>query len=158
MLLGVINILLGGYMHQAVVKSIKYIFLVVLATAILYLAKGSYAIYDALRPENMCGKTLGYETMSPSGTHKAVIYEFNCGAMDPFSTQISILLPNKEIPYSGGNVFGSSRGERRGDWNGPYAEIKWLSHNHLHIKYIKDTNVQHLATEVNGIKITSETL
>mgnify|MGYP003630942723 CR=1 FL=1 len=145
-------------MNQALVKSIKYFFWAILSVAVLYLGKCSYEIYDALRPENMCGKTLGYESMSPSGSHKAVIYEFNCGAMDPFSTQISILAPNEEVPYSGGNVFGSSRGERRGDWNGPYAEIEWLSENHLHIKYIKDTNVHHLAAKVNGVKITSETL
>ncbi len=145
-------------MNQKLVKSIKYIFIAVFAVVILRLGKCSYEIYDALRPENMCGQTLGYEAMSPSGTHKAVIYEFNCGAMDPFSTQISILSPNEEIPYSDGNVFGSSRGERRGDWNGPYAEIQWLSPNHLHIKYIRDTNVHHLAAEVNGVKITSETL
>ncbi len=96
--------------------------------------------------------------MSPSGARKAVIYEFNCGAMDPFSTQISILSANEEIPYSGGNVFSSSRGGRRGEWNGPYAEVEWITENHLHLMYIKDTNVHYLASEVNGVKITSETL
>ena len=153
-----VNKLLAVHMNVGILKAIKYVTLALLVGAILYLAKCSYEVYDLFRPENMCGRTLGYEVTSPNGAHKAVIYEFNCGAMDPFSTQISILSPDADIPYSGGNVFGSSRGERRGEWRGPYAEIEWLSSSHLHIKYIKDTNIHHLVKEVEGVKITSETL
>lgn len=129
-----------------------------LLAGFLYLAQCSYQIYDALRPENMCGKTLGVEKLSPSGELKAVIYEFNCGAGDPFSTQVSILAPEEEIPYHGGNVFAASRGERRGSWNGPYAEIEWESPEHLIIKYIGDTNVHFKNNEVSGIRVTYETL
>jgi len=145
-------------MMSIILKTIKYLGMALLVVGIIFLARCGYQIYDVLRTENMCGKTMGYEAVSPTGTHKAVIYEFNCGAMDPFSTQISILSRDEEIPYSHGNVFGASRGERRGAWNGPYAEIEWITSNHLHIKYIKDTSVHHMAKEVRGVKITSETL
>ncbi len=127
-------------------------------TGVLFLSKCGYQIYDALRPENMCGKTLGVEKVSPSGENKAVIYEFNCGAMDPFSTQISILGQEVEIPFSGGNIFASSRGKLRGSWNGPYAEIEWKSQNHLHVKHIHDTNIHFKNQEFKGILITYEVL
>ena len=123
-----------------------------------YLAQCSYRIYNTLRPDSMCGTTLGAETLSPDGRHKAVIYEFSCGAMDPFTTQVSILKTDEEIPFSGGHVFGSSRGNRRGLWNGPYAELEWVSSSHLVVRYISDTSVQVKNELVNGVQISYETL
>lgn len=137
---------------------IKYFFIAYLVLASVYLTRCGLQLHDVLRPENMCGKTLGKEVKAPGEPYKAVIYEFNCGAMDPFSTQISILAVNEEIPFAGGNVFSSTRGERRGNWRGPYAEVEWLDSGHLHIRYTADTDVHFLATQIKGIKITSETL
>lgn len=140
------------------VKGIKYVFWVALVIALAYLAQSSYKVYDTLGTENMCGTTLGVETLSPDGRHKAVIYEFNCGAMDPFTTQVSILNGDEEIPRSAGNVFGSSRGNRRGSWNGPYAEVEWVSSTKLVVRYISDTNVQVKNELVNGVQISYEIL
>ena len=140
------------------INALKYLALLCLLVGFLYLAQCGYQIYDILRPETMCGKTLGIEELSPSGNHKAVIYEFNCGAGDPFSTQISILSPQEHIPYHSGNVFGASRGERRGSWNGPYAEIEWKSPVHLVIKHIDDTNIHFKKSKVGDISVTYETL
>lgn len=145
-------------MKQTVVLTFKYLCIAVAVLLVVFLAKVGYGIYEALQPENLCGKTLGHEVLSPTGADKAVIYEFNCGAMDPFSTQISILPADEDIPFSAGNVFGAVGGERRGHWKGPYAEVEWLSPDHLHIKYMDDSRVHRLEAEVTGIKITSETL
>ena len=145
-------------MRKTAFKIIKNILIISVSIFVLYLAKCSYEIYDALRPENMCGKTLGIEVLSPDGQYKAVVYEFNCGAMDPFSTQVSILNSKDEIPFSRGNIFSSSRGERRGLWNGPYVEIEWLSNIELHIKHIKDTDVHQKNIKYQDIEITYEKL
>lgn len=101
----------------------------------------AYKIYVALKPENMCGVELGAEALSPSNKLKAVIYQFDCGATTPFTTQISILKPDEVLPYSSGNIFSAYRGSWTGSWYGPYAEIAWLDESTLQVSYIGDANV-----------------
>jgi hypothetical protein len=124
----------------------------------LVLATFAYIAHTYLAPEKMCGKEAGPEAVAPSGEFKAVIYEFDCGAMDPFITHVSILSRSDEIPYEAGNVFRASRGSRSGAWKGPYAEITWLTSDRLLVRYIGDAEIRFKETKLKGVTITYEAL
>ena len=145
-------------MKQALLKALKYLLIIFTVVACLIVGTCTYFANFVLTPENMCGTKTGPQLISPNSEYKAVIYEFDCGAMDPFSTQISILAVEDEIQLEGGNVFGSTRGKRRGTWDGPYAEIEWLSQDHLLVRYISDTDIHHKEDWVKGVKISYEIL
>jgi hypothetical protein len=115
--------------------------------------KVAYEIYVALKPENMCGVQLGAEAISPCQKLKAVIYEFDCGATTPFTTQVSILKPTEAIPCSGGNVFSAYNGSQEGAWRGPFTEITWLSDSALKVTYISDAVVDEREEKYGSIKI-----
>jgi hypothetical protein len=80
--------------------------------------KVAYEINVALKPENMCGVQLGAEALSPNQKLKAVIYQFDCAATTPFTTQISILKPDEAIPYSAARV------DRKSGFIAPSAECR----------------------------------
>jgi hypothetical protein len=126
-----------------------------LAVSILVIRYGkvAYEISLALSPENMCGVQLGAEALSPNQKLKAVIYQFDCGATSPFTTQVSILKPAEAIPYSAGNVFSAYKGSQKGAWRGPFAEIAWLSDTTLKVSYISDAVVQESEQKYRGINI-----
>jgi hypothetical protein len=54
---------------------------------------------------DMCGNTEYLSKTSPSGEHKVVMFERNCGATTDFSTQISILDGDATLENEAGNVF-----------------------------------------------------
>ncbi|MGQ0699213.1 MAG: hypothetical protein ACT4PZ_13330 [Panacagrimonas sp.] len=122
-------------------KAIAVIALFLTLVIVARCGPDAYQIYVALKPENMCGVALGAESLSPSQKLRAVIYQFDCGATTPFTTQVSILNPGEVLPYSSGNVFGAYRGSREGVWRGSYAEIQWLSESTLQVSYIADAIV-----------------
>lgn len=113
----------------------------------------AYKVYVALQPENMCGVELGAEALSPRGDLRAVIYQFDCGATTPFTTQVSVLKPHEALPYSSGNVFSAYRGSRKGSWHGPYAEIAWLNESTLQVKYIGDAIVTDRSSTRGSVNI-----
>lgn len=127
--------------------------LLVASVFVIRYGKVAYEIYVALKPENMCGVQLGAEALSPNQKLKAVIYQFDCGATTPFTTQVSILKPSEAIPYSAGNVFSAYNGSQEGAWRGPFAEIAWLSDTTLKVSYISDAAVQEREEKYKGIKV-----
>lgn len=128
------------------------VFLIASALVIQY-GKIASEIYVALKPENMCGVQLGAEALSPNQRLKAVIYQFDCGATAPFTSQVSILKPAEAIPYSAGNVFSAYNGSQEGTWRGPFAEIAWVSDTTLKVSYISDAVIQAREEKYEGIKV-----
>jgi len=104
----------------------------------------------------MCGNTIILRVSSPDGQHDAAMFQRDCGATTGFSTQVSIL--NTGQPLSGpGNVFRADNNHgaaRAGEWGGPWAEIKWLSPNHLLVRYAAKSRLFEQGHYVSGIKIT----
>jgi len=105
---------------------------------------------------DMCGNTIILRVSSPDGQHDAAMFQRDCGATTGFSTQVSIL--NVAEPLSGaGDVFradGNHGAARAGEWGGPWAEIKWLSPNHLLVRYAAKSRLFEQGHYVSGIKIT----
>jgi hypothetical protein len=122
-------------------KALSVIAVVLALAVVARCGPEAYKVYVALKPENMCGVELGAESLSPNRKLRAVIYQFDCGATTPFTTQVSILKPDEVLPYSSGNVFSAYRGSREGSWHGPYAEIAWLNESTLQVNYIGDAIV-----------------
>lgn len=101
----------------------------------------------------MCGSHLYKSVLSPSGKYKAVIYQFDCGAMTSFSTQISILSASEELEAEKGNIFTSD-----GHPENVAPEVTWVSESHLNIHKRASANVYNQETSWgwpwNKIEIT----
>lgn len=108
---------------------------------------------------DMCRDTLVARAPSPDSQHDAVLFQRDCGATTGFSTQISIL--NAGDRSSGaGNAFRADDDHgaaRAGDWGGPWAEMKWLSANHLLIRYAARSRLYSRRDAMSGVRITYRT-
>jgi hypothetical protein len=103
-----------------------------------------------------CGNTLVTRSAAPDGRHAAAMFERDCGATTGFSTQISILAP-AEQPAGAGNVFRADDDHGAapiGDWNGSWAELKWLSADRLLIRYAARSRIFEQRRDVSGVQIT----
>jgi hypothetical protein len=94
---------------------------------------------------------------SPDGNHKAILFMRECGATTDFTTQVSVDPLFYQVT---GNIFVADgyNGGTRGDWGGPWAEIRWVAPNHLLITYDQQVRIFNKQEEVRGIKITYRSL
>lgn len=93
---------------------------------------------------------------SPDGERDAVMFQRDCGATTGFSTQISILDAGHQLSESG-NTFRADDDHgaaRVGEWGGPWAEMKWLSADHMLVRYAKKSRLFEQDDDVSGVKIT----
>jgi Family of unknown function (DUF5412) len=92
---------------------------------LLFLYIGS-SVFNYVIINDMC-ESYPYKTVvSPNGKYKALIYQFDCGATNGFSTQISILNAEKMLNDEPGNIFRSDGHPEDGA-----PEILWLDDKHL---------------------------
>lgn len=103
-----------------------------------------------------CQNTVASSHLSPNGSLAVVLFHRDCGATTGFSTQISILRPDDK-PTGSGNAFiadddrGAGRvGSREGSW----AEARWLTPDHLLIRYAAKSRLFKRSDSVSGVKIT----
>lgn len=103
-----------------------------------------------------CGNTIVSQVLSPDGRHKAALFQRDCGVTTGFSTQVSIL--NAGEPLSGtGNAFRADDDHgaaRAGEWGGPWAEIRWLTPNHLLVRYAAKSRLFERDDDVSGVTVT----
>ena len=114
------------------------------------------ALMICLGCSNACQNTVVSRSPSPDGTRVAVLFQRDCGATTGFSTQISILDANDK-PSGGGNAFvaDDDHGAARvGDWEGSWAEMKWLSPERLRIRYATKSRVFKQKGSVSGVSIS----
>ncbi|WP_049723364.1 hypothetical protein [Gilvimarinus polysaccharolyticus] len=77
---------------------------------------------------DMCGNYVHKEYLSPSNSHKAVIFQRDCGATAGFSTQISIIGAREDLSNSKGNIYIID-----GHPDEVAPTLKWLSESILSI-------------------------
>jgi len=86
----------------------------------------------------MCGSDeIVSVTSSPGGRFDAVLFQRSCGATTGFSTQISVVA-HGERPTGRGDAFIADDDHglaRRGAWNGPWADVRWLGRDRLLVRY-----------------------
>lgn len=76
--------------------------------------------------DSMCATQL-YDTIpSPNGELKAVLYQRDCGATTPFTTNISIMEANDSLKNEPGNIY-----RRRGDPKNFAPLLQWQSDDEL---------------------------
>ena len=84
------------------------------------------------------------------------MFQRDCGATTGFSTQISILAAGEQ-PAASGNAFSADDDHgaaRAGKWGGPWAEMKWLSPDHLLVRYATKSRLFERKDEVDGVRIS----
>lgn len=77
----------------------------------------------ALTSCSLCGNDLMKEELSPDGTLKAVIFNRDCGATTSFSTNVSVISSNADLPNEAGNALVMDEDARfaniTAQWTGP---------------------------------------
>jgi hypothetical protein len=73
--------------------------------------------------EDLCGNTIVATELSPDRKLKAVLFERNCGATTGFSSQVSVLPSDRDLPNEGGNVFAAN--EARGGEQTTWGARSW---------------------------------
>lgn len=102
-----------------------------------------------------CENSVAARATSPDGQHDAVIFQRDCGATTGYSTQISII-DQGSPPTGSGNAFVADDNHgvaAVGEWQGPFAAIKWVAPDHLLISYALKSRIFEQADEVDGVKI-----
>ena len=105
-----------------------------------------------------CTNTLVTSAIAPDGRHSAALFQRDCGATTGFSTQISVSASGNQ-PSSAGNAFRADDDHgaaAAGAWGGPWAEVKWLAPDHLHVRYAVKSRVFEKADQIDGIRLTYE--
>jgi hypothetical protein len=107
-----------------------------------------------------CTNTIVSRLSSPDGQREAVMFQRDCGATTGFSTQVSILDAGSKL-NGAGNTFRADDDHdaaRVGDWGGSWAEIKWLSSDHLLVRYAAKSRIFEQDDTVSGVKVTYESV
>ena len=103
-----------------------------------------------------CSNTIVSRARAPDGRHEAVMFQRDCGATTGFSTQMSVLDASGELAGAG-NAFRADDDHgvaRAGEWGGPWAEIRWLSPDHLLVRYAAKSRLFEQKEELSGVRIT----
>jgi predicted small secreted protein len=104
-----------------------------------------------------CGNEILRVHYSPTKKLKAVVFERDCGATTGFSTQISIMPANSDLPNDGGNAFVADTDHGKspsGPGGGPPVEVEWKGENSLNIIYDNRARVLLRKDSQNGATIT----
>jgi hypothetical protein len=104
-----------------------------------------------------CGNEILRVHYSPTKQLKAVVFQRDCGATTGFSTQISIISADNDLPDEAGNVFVADTDHGKspsGPGGGPPVEVEWKGESSLNITYDNRARVFLRKDSQNGITIT----
>jgi len=105
---------------------------------------------------DQCSNTLVKVVKAPGGRHAAALFQRDCGASTGFSTQISVLAPGDELTGSGNPFIADDNHgiAAVGSWQGSWADVQWLSPDHLLVRYADKSRVFKQSDQVAGVAIT----
>jgi hypothetical protein len=107
-----------------------------------------------------CGNEILKEVRSPSGKTKAVVFQRDCGATTGFSTQVSVLRSDQQLPNEGGNVFVADTDHGKapsGPGGGPIVEASWTTETELLVRYDKHARFSQNQPSLANIHVRFET-
>jgi hypothetical protein len=131
----------------------------VLALGALILLLGGGFYWLALSAmDGLCGNSIVATELSPDRAMKAVLFERDCGATTGFSSQVSVLRADDELPNEGGNVFAANEGigGEATSWGGPFVALQWRDARTLLLKYDASADVRFRNDRVREIKVVLE--
>ncbi|MEO8604332.1 MAG: hypothetical protein ABI629_17290, partial [bacterium] len=85
-----------------------------------------------------CANDVLSEIASPDGSRKAVIFDRDCGATTPFSTQVSVLQTGEGLGDEPANLFAA---EDKLGAAGPRVAATWRDATHLAVYYEAEARV-----------------
>lgn len=103
-----------------------------------------------------CSNKLVQVVKAPGGQHADALFQRDCGATTGFSTQVSVLTPGDKVS-GGGNAFQADDDHGAapvGEWQGSWAELRWLSADHLLIRYAAKSRVFKRDDQAGGVRIS----
>ena len=103
-----------------------------------------------------CDNEIRSDAPSPDGAKRAVVFARSCGATTPFSTQVSVLNRGEALPRSAGNLFVADG--NHGTVTDLNVIVRWVSPNHLLIRYPAGARVFAKNEKTNGIIVAYETV
>lgn len=87
--------------------------------------------YIIARELTMCDITMVQSVRySPSQERKLVVFERNCGATTGFTTHVSVLAADRELPNQQGNLFAM---DGHPEWT--QVTVTWIDEDHVLIRY-----------------------
>jgi hypothetical protein len=107
-----------------------------------------------------CRNTIISQTASPDRKYDAMVFHRDCGARTGVFTQISII-SSGDLPLERGNAFraddndGAAQIGRRGHL---WVEVKWLSSDHLLVRFAENARLFKQDFRVSGVKIDYESV
>lgn len=105
--------------------------------------------------DGLCANEIVSEAPSPDGRFRLVAFQRDCGATTGFSTQISLLKRDQELPNSSGNVFTSDANHGlapAGPGGGPEVRMRWSGAARVSIQHHAATRVFLNETERDGVR------
>lgn len=109
--------------------------------------------------DGLCGNQIIEEVLSPNGNSKVTVFERNCGATTDFSTQISIMNPEKALPNKAGNLFIADTDRDKapsGPGGGPKVEVTWKNNNMVIIKHHNNARIFKAESKLKNINVSYE--
>jgi hypothetical protein len=129
---------------------------IALALVVVLLAVGFYWMISSL--DDLCGNTVVVTELSPSRAMTAVLFERDCGATTGFSSQVSVLRADEDLPNAGGNVFAKNeaKGGEATSWGGPFVALQWRDAHTLALKYDSSADVRFKADRLGEVMVVLE--
>jgi hypothetical protein len=123
---------------------------------VVVLALGFYWLMSSF--DDLCGNTIVSTEFSPDHRLKAVLFERNCGATTGFSSQVSVLPADRDLPNEGGNVFSASeaKGGEPTAWGGPFVALQWRDSTTLALRHDANADIRFSASRLDGVAILFE--
>ena len=108
---------------------------------------------------SLCANEPLAEVRSPGGARKAVVFQRDCGATTGFSTQLSVLPADGELPDESGNVFVSDTDHGAapsGPGGGPAVDVAWLGESRIVIRHHPRTRVFRAKPRIGAVEVRYE--
>jgi hypothetical protein len=118
-------------------------------------AVGLYVFY-ATMAEGLCASTVVETSTSPDEQHDAVLYELNCGATTPFSTQVTLVRHGEVVGHEAGNVFTADDNRQQaplGPGNVVSVRLRWLAPDSLELAYDHRARVYLRADRIGRVRV-----
>jgi len=107
--------------------------------------------------DKMCGNQTISSTELREVNMNVVVFQRDCGATTGFSTQITMLEIDEELPNESGNIFTSDTDHGKapsGEGGGPEVRIDVVSRDHINILHHPNARVFKNETQWEGVKIS----
>jgi hypothetical protein len=143
----------------AAVKRRRHIAVGVLSVVALGIALLAFGFYWLMSSSgDICGNTIVATELSPDRKLKAVLFERNCGATTGFSSQVSVLPSDRDLPNEGGNVFAANetKGGEPTAWGGPFVAMRWRDANTLTLRHDANADIRFSAAHLGDVAVVLE--